>query len=108
MDWGNCLDKSVDQTAGVAKLSCLPALFQNIVTTALMFAGIVALFFIMYAGIKFITSSGDPKQLEPARKTLTFAILGLVIVLLAFFIIDVIGFLTGTSSCLRTFKITGC
>ncbi len=94
----SCLDKS---GSGVATLSCIPYVFQNLVFWALAFAGIVALFFIIYSGIRFITSGGDPKQVEGARKTLTYAIIGFVTILLSFFMVSLIGSLTGT--CLTKF-----
>lgn len=89
---------------GVAQLSCATVVFQSLVFWALVFAGIVALFFIIFAGIRFIISGGDPKQVEGARKTLTYAIIGLVIILLSFFIVSLIGRLTGT--CLSKFGFT--
>jgi hypothetical protein len=92
----------------VATLRCIPAVFKNVVSAALIFAGIVALFFIIFAGIKFITSGGDAKQVEGARKTLTFAIIGLIVVLLAFFIVHTIGFLTGTTDCITKFGFDQC
>lgn len=82
---------------GIATLDCLPNLLQNIITWLLVFAGIVALFFIIFSGIKFITSSGDPKQVEGARHTLTYAIIGLLVVLLSYFIVNTIFGITGFS-----------
>ena len=47
------------------------------------FVGALAIFFIIYGGILMVTSSGDPKRLETAKKTLTYAIIGLLVVILA-------------------------
>lgn len=92
---------------GVATLNCVTVVFKNIITAAFIFAGIVALFFIGFAGIKFITSGGDPKQAEGAKQTLTYAIIGLILVLLSVFIINVIGYVTG-ARCINTFGFTNC
>lgn len=100
-DWGNCV---VD---GAATLSCIPIVFKNIVTAALVFVGVVAVFLIILSGIKFITSAGDPKQVEGARNTLTYAIIGLVVVLLSFLIINVIGRITG-AECINAFGFNSC
>lgn len=91
----------------VATLNCLIPLFQNIIIAALTFVGIVALFFIIFSGLKFITSGGDPKALEGARKTFTFAIVGLLVVLFSFFIIRFIGTITG-ATCINSFGFTNC
>lgn len=105
-DWNDIAKGCVD-SSGVATLACIPAVFQNIISAALVFAGVVALFFIILSGIKMITSGGDQKQLEGARKTLTWAIVGLVIIFLSFFIINVIAGITGVS-CITSFGFDNC
>jgi hypothetical protein len=105
--WGaDCIDKS-----GVATLRCIPDLFQNIVNAALTFVGVTAVIMLIYGGIKFINSGGDQKQTTEARKILTFAILGVVLVLGSFAIIYFIGFLTGSTDCITNMdniKTGGC
>lgn len=101
MDWGKCVQN------GVATLDCIGPLFQNIIGAALNLAGVVALFFIIFSGFKYITSGGDPKQLEGARQTLTYAIIGLLIILFSFFIINVIAETTG-ATCIKLFGFTNC
>lgn len=104
-DWNTLVPGCV--VDGVPSLQCLPAVFKNIVTAALVFAGIVALILIVISGIKLITSSGDPKQVEGAKNTLTYAIIGLVIILTSFFIIRIIGFITG-ADCITVFGFDNC
>lgn len=99
--WGSCIVNDV------ATLNCVPVVFENVIRAALVFAGIVALYFIIISGIKFITSGGDPKAVEGARKTLMFAIIGLLIVLLSFFVVSVIGYITGVN-CINSFGFTNC
>jgi len=102
MDWGSCVDSN-----GVATLQCLPAVFSNIVYWAAGLAAIVAVFFIMLAGIKFLTSGGDPKQVEGAKKTMTYAIVGLIIILISFAIIKLIALVTGVN-CITAFGFNNC
>lgn len=90
MNWDACLDQN-----GVATLRCIPVVIQNVVNAALVFAGVTALILIIYSGIKFISSKGDQAAIDSAKKTLTYAIIGLVIILLSFFIVGAIGQLTG-------------
>ncbi|HBB76424.1 MAG: hypothetical protein A2186_01830 [Candidatus Levybacteria bacterium RIFOXYA1_FULL_41_10] len=92
------MDPECFDDAGVATLACIPSLLQNLIQFALVFAGIIALFLIIFSGIKFITSGGDPKQLESAKKTLTFAIGGLFLILLSFLIVSTIAQITGVDS----------
>lgn len=53
-------------------------------------AGILAVVLIIVSGVQFITSAGDPGAAAKAKKTLTGAIVGLVIVLLAQVIVNTI------------------
>jgi hypothetical protein len=103
VDWGGC----VDPTTNVATLQCIPIVFSNIVNAALIFVGSVAVILLVYAGIRLITSGGDPKQVQGARQIITYAILGLVLVLSSFAIIFLISYLTG-AHCIETFSFTSC
>ncbi len=106
MDWTGCTDTNTPGVE-VATLKCIPALFQTLVTAALEFVGAVAVIMIIYAGIRFITSRGDPKAVQGARQVMTWAIIGLLIVLVSFGIIMLIAKLTG-ATCINTFGFTSC
>lgn len=54
---------------------------------------LIALFFLVYGGIKWITSGGDKGGVEAARNQIVAAVIGLIVVFLAFFILNlVLGF----------------
>lgn len=61
----------------------LVKIVQSITNWALTFAGALAVLFIIYGGLQYITSAGNEKQAESAKQTLTYAVIGLVVVLLA-------------------------
>lgn len=104
MDWNSISGCIVND---VPTLACIPAVFRNLVNAALLFSGLVALVFIIISGIKYIHSEGDAKQLEGARKTFTYAVLGLVLILLSFFLINLIAYLTN-QRCITQFGFTNC
>jgi len=56
----------------------------------LIVAVIIALFFLIYGGVRWITSGGDKAKVESARGTIIAAIIGLVIAFLAFFILSLV------------------
>lgn len=58
---------------------------------------IATLFFIIWGGIQWASSGGDPKAIDNAKKRISFAIVGLIITFLAFFIINVVGGIFGIS-----------
>ncbi len=72
---------------GVATLDCIKPLFTSAITFAITFAGVVLLFFIVYSSIKFITSSGDPTKIASARRSLTYALIGFILITGSFLII---------------------
>ncbi|EKE12623.1 MAG: hypothetical protein ACD_13C00149G0005 [uncultured bacterium] len=79
----------------VAQISDLSVLFDNVVGYALGFAGIVLFILLLVAGFKYITSGGDPKAVEGAKKTLTSAIIGLVVILVSYLVLVLIYTITG-------------
>jgi hypothetical protein len=92
MPWDKCLENG-----DVATLACIPIVIQNIITAALVFSGLVALVLFIYGGARYITSRGDPQKLEGAKKTITWALVGLVIIFLSFFIVSLISQITGVN-----------
>jgi len=54
------------------------------------FVGGLALLFIVYGGFLYITSGGNKDRIETAKKTLTYAILGLILVALSGVIFTII------------------
>jgi len=63
---------------------------SSVVTILLIAAALIALIFLIYGAIRWITSGGDKSKVESARGTIVASIIGLVIALLAFFIITVV------------------
>lgn len=53
-------------------------------------AVILSLIFIIWGGISWITSGGEKEGLEKARKKIIYAIIGLVVTLSAFFIVNIV------------------
>jgi TRAP-type C4-dicarboxylate transport system permease small subunit len=56
----------------------------------LYIAGALAIGYLMYGGIKWITSRGDKVAVESARRHIVAAVVGLVVVISAFFILQVV------------------
>lgn len=58
-------------------------------------AGIVAVGFIVYGAVNYAMTQGDPQKIKGASQTIAFAIVGLVIVLLAAAVTNFIAGATG-------------
>ena len=74
-------DGASSGTAGIYKLA------TQIVNIFSVIVGIIAVLMIIFGGFKYITSGGDSGNVSGAKNTLIYAIVGLIIVALAQFIV---------------------
>lgn len=79
----------------VASLACIPCFVGNIVNFGIGLAGVAAAFYLIFSGIRLISSKGNTEVASQAKKGITFALIGLVIVILAFTILRLSGTLFG-------------
>src|SRR3989344_6806909 len=79
----------------VATIKGAEAIFENVISIALAFAGITLFVMFLIGGFRYMTAGGDAKAVEAAKGTLTHAVLGLVVLILAWIIIQFIEVLTG-------------
>src|SRR3972149_11789276 len=99
--------EGVTKGGNIATLDCIPRIVANVVFWALVFSGSIALFFVIFSGIKFLTSAGDPKKVEGARNILVWALIGLTVIILSFGILNIISDLTGVG-CIKLFGFEQC
>jgi cytochrome bd-type quinol oxidase subunit 2 len=66
------------------------ATIRNIVIFLIIIAVVVALMYLLYGGIKWITSKGEKTEVEAARNHIMAAIMGLIVVFLAIFILSIV------------------
>ena len=63
---------------------------RSIIKVVAGLAGLVATGFFVAGGFTYITSSGNPEQLDKAKRTLTWSAIGLAIVIAAFVISNIV------------------
>ncbi|MEK7162066.1 MAG: hypothetical protein AAB729_05255 [Patescibacteria group bacterium] len=78
---------SVDSFVGK---TTLVGLLLKIIQFLLTFAGVVAVGVLVIGGFWYITSAGNEEQAEKGQKAITNAIIGLVVVILAYTIVAII------------------
>lgn len=71
------------------------AFFQTIINNLIILGAFLALVMLIISGIQWIMSRGDPDKIAGAKRRFWFAIIGLLVMLLAFFIVRVIIVITG-------------
>lgn len=80
-------------------LDNLQDLIHNITNLALLVAGGIAVIYIILGGINYLTAYGNEEKASAAKKTITWAIIGLLVIILAEFLIAQLwGFVTTPST----------
>jgi len=88
-----------------------PVAFKNIgsildAMTPLIFgfAGLGLLLMIISAGYTLLTSAGDAKKLESGKQRLTYAIVGFLVIFVAYWIVQLAGKIFGVAEIQSVFK----
>lgn len=69
----------------------IPLILLAVFEILLRVAGIAAVVFVIYGGFQYLTSTGEPDKAKAARTTITNALVGVMIVMFATVIVNVIG-----------------
>ena len=77
------------------KLADLEFVFQRLLTAVFALAGLAAFVYLLIGGYKYITAGGDEKAVMAAKQTLTYAIVGLVIVVGGYLLLNTLSTILG-------------
>ena len=88
------------QTIGgidIPTIKCLEAVFTNILSIVVSLAVLALFVMLLVGGFKYLTSAGDQKATTSAKQTLTYAVVGITLLVLAFLIFRIIEYFTGVN-----------
>lgn len=68
----------------------LPRLIENVINILLFVIGAVAVIVIIIGGIRYTTSNGDQAQVTSAKNTILYAVVGLVVAIMAYALVNFI------------------
>lgn len=90
----------IDQPYGTGRYGTLGsqgfgAFISNLVAAATIIAGLGFLIYLIYGAFRYLTSAGDEKAVTEARKAITHAFIGLLIIVLSLAITFLIGQILG-------------
>ena len=84
------------QTIGISQPgNFLETVFSNLLGVFTVIAGLMFLIYFVLGAIGWITAEGDPEKVKKAQKQLTNAVVGLVLVVLAYSVAFVLGKVLG-------------
>jgi hypothetical protein len=79
---GTCDDNVAGGSSGITRI------VTNIINIFSVIVGLVSVIMIIYGGFRYVTSGGDSSNVSSAKNTIIYAVIGLVVVALAQFIVQ--------------------
>lgn len=77
---------------------------SNILTYIFGLAGILLLVYLVTAGLSMMTSRGEPKAMQMAQGKIMNALLGFVIIIIAYFLVGLVAKIFGINSIITIFS----
>ena len=93
--WSGVCVGTTDNAKGVATLQGLECLIANVFIVALTVIGLSTFVMFIVASFRWMLSGSDTKGIQSARSTMTFAVVGLVVALSSFMVVQLIASFTG-------------
>jgi len=91
---GDNVSSVAEETGGEGSLR---ALVLRMVNYFLTFLGVIAVIMIIYGGVTYVTAAGKDEAVGNAKKIIMYALIGIIIVLLSFALVNtILGAGTGT------------
>jgi len=81
-DGVDCIGQNIENDAS------LESVIQSVVNTLLFVIGIISVIMLIIGGIRYVVSGGNQSQVEGARNTILYAIVGLVIAFVAWGVVN--------------------
>ena len=104
-NWGSTPCIKTIGGVDVPTFKCLEEVYKNILSIVVSL-GLLALFVMLLSGgFRFLTSGGDPKAAASAKQTMTYAVMGIGLMAIAFLIFRLIEVYTGVT--ITVFTIPG-
>ncbi len=82
------------QTSDVGQIQ---SFIQSVIQVMVTLSGLIAAGFIVWGGVGYITSSGNPEALDKSKKTILYSAVGLTLVLGAFVISNIVSQLASSA-----------
>ncbi len=98
---GVCVSGANNDVATIQGLECL---ITNVFTVIITLIGLTAFVMLIVGSVTWLTSGGNTEKTKKARDTMTHAVIGVVIALSAFIVLNLIAGFTGIEE-IKNFKI---
>ena len=79
--------QSIEEVGGPSENN-LASKIKGVINLLLFLGGTIAVIVIVIAGIRFTTADGDPSKADKARNTVVYAVIGLVVAVTAYALVN--------------------
>jgi hypothetical protein len=88
LDPADGVNSGIDAAGGGAGSGNLRVGIKDVINTLLFILGAIAVIMIVIGGIKYTLSNGDASSIKSAKDTILYSVIGLVVALLAYAIVN--------------------
>jgi hypothetical protein len=93
-----CVSEKHPDVATIQGFQCL---LTRVLSSFLTLVGIAGFLMMIFSGIRILMSGGDSGAVEKSKNSITYAVVGLVLALSAFIILNLVAEFTGVSTILE-------
>lgn len=94
----HAIDLSNPAVNPVARVGTIATLMNVIGPIAMTIGGVICLVMLLWGGFIYLTSGGEPEKLQQGRRTITYAIIGLIIMICSVLFVNLITYVLGVKS----------
>lgn len=89
------VDFSQPSVNPVAQFGNLSTILNQVLPMVMVVASLVCLAILLTGSFTYVTSSGEPEKIKKARNTITYSIIGLILIFLSYLMVRVVSYITG-------------
>ena len=82
------IESAVNEVGGNENKTDAKGFIGNIIKTMFFAVGVLAVIVIIFAGVTFVVSAGNSQTIQKARTTIIYAVVGLVVSILSYAIVN--------------------
>lgn len=95
--------KPVTITGPVTGFTNIGSIITKAIPYLFFFAGVTLLLMLVFGGFSLLTSGGDPKSLDSGKKRITNAIIGFIIIFVAYWLVQLVARIFGLTEFITIF-----
>ena len=80
----------------IAQFSDIGRLLNIILPAIMIAAALIFLAILLFGAFSYVTSSGEQEKVQKARKTITYSIAGIILIMFSYLIVSIMSMITGT------------